>query len=234
MSRKRQLKAVLFDLGGTLVKISQIPHVMKKVLSHRGINRSLEEITSARKKAEKVLDFQDLPKLLDEFWVRWNKRILCHLGIQSDKQALAEFVATNWWDYSEVTLYPDAKIVLPLLKRIDLKIGLVTNGLQSDVDKILPRVDLQDFFDVIVVINTLGKMKPDAELFHYALQKLRATPSEAIFIGDEIETDYKGAQTAGLTAYLIDREGKNRNKNVNTISSLNDLRKLNILNKLMP
>jgi HAD superfamily hydrolase (TIGR01549 family) len=231
MPQKGQLKAVLFDLGGTLVKISQIPHVMKKVLSYHGISHSLEEITSAWKKAEKGLDFKLLPKLLDEFWVRWNKRILAHLGIQSDNQALAEFITTHWWDYSDITLYPDAKTVLPLLKRTGLKIGLVTNGLQSDIDKILPRVDLQDFFDIIVMINTLGKMKPDAELFHYALNKLRAAPSEAIFIGDEMESDYKGAQMAGLTAYLIDRKGKNRNKNVNTIISLNDLRKLNIFKK---
>ena len=228
-SSEHQVKAVLFDLGGTLVKTTEIPHVLKRVLKQCGISRSLEEITQARAKAEKELNFQDLTKLLDEFWVKWNYRILNNLQAKSNTQKLAKFITTHWWDYSNVSLYPDAEKTLPLLKEKSLKIGLVTNGLQSDVDKILPKVSLQNFFDTIVVIDTLRKMKPDIEVFHHALQKLKTTPSQAIFIGDEIEADYKGAKRAGLTTYLIDRNNKVHDKNVNKITSLNDLFKLNII-----
>jgi len=66
-------------------------------------------------------------------------------------------------------------------------------------------------------------MKPDAEVFHYALEKLETAPSEAIFVGDEMETDYKGAQKCGLTVILIDRDGKVQDESVKTISSLKDL-----------
>jgi len=228
-SSEHQLKAVLFDLGGTLVKTTEIPHVLKKVLKQCGISRSLEEITQARAKAEKELDFQDLTKLLDEFWVKWNYRILNNLQAKSNTLRLAKFVKTHWWDYSDISLYPDAEKTLPILKEKGLKIGLVTNGLQSDVDKILPKVSLQNFFDTIVVIDTLRKMKPDVEVFHHALQKLKTTASQAIFIGDEIEADYKGAKKAGLTTYLIDRNNKVHDENVNKITSLNDLFKLNII-----
>jgi len=228
-SQECQLKALLFDLGGTLVKISsEIPNVMKRVLNLRGINRSLKEISHARKEVEKGLDFQDLPKLLDEFWIQWNERILSNLHVKSSIQT-AKFIKTHWWDYSDVSLYPDAEKILPLLKERDLKLGIITNGLQSDVDKILPKVSLQGFFDIVVVIDTLRKMKPDVEVFYYALEKLRTAPSDAIFIGDEMEADYNGARKAGLNAYLIDREGKVHDENVNKISSLNDLFKLGIL-----
>ena len=228
-SGKHRVKAVLFDLGGTLIRTAEIPHMMKKILKHRGINRSLGEISRARKEAEKGLNFRDLTKLLDEFWVQWNVRILSNLQVKSNSRMLAEYIATHWWDYSDVSLYPDAEEMLPLLKERGLKIGLITNGLQSDVNEILPKVGLQNFFDVVVVINTLRKMKPDVEVFHYALQKLKMVPSEAIFIGDEMEADYKGAQNSGLTAYLIDRNGKVHDQNVNKISSLDDLFKLNIV-----
>ena len=226
---EHRVKAVLFDLGGTLVKTTEIPHVMKKILKHRGINRSLKEITQARKEAEKGLNFRDLTKLLDEFWVQWNVRILSNLQVSSKTRTLAEYIATHWWDYSNVTLYPDAEEMLPLLKERGLKIGLITNGLQSDVNEILPKVGLQSFFDIVVVIGTLRKMKPDVEVFHYTLQKLKMVPSEAIFIGDEMEADYKGAQNSGLTAYLIDRNCNVHDQNVNKISSLDDLFKLNIV-----
>ncbi|MCW4053548.1 MAG: HAD family hydrolase [Candidatus Bathyarchaeota archaeon] len=228
-SREHRVKAVLFDLGGTLVRTTEIPYVIKKILKHRGINRSLEEITQAWKEAEKGLNFRNLTKLLDEFWVQWNVRILSNLQVNIDTRALAEYIATHWWDYSNVTLYPDAEEMLPLLKKRGLKIGLITNGLQSDVNEILPKVGLQNFFDIVVVIDTLRKMKPDVEVFHYALQKLKTVPSEAIFIGDELEADYKGAQNSGLTAYLIDRNCKVHDQNVNKISTLVDLFKLNIV-----
>ena len=224
-----QVKAVLFDLGGTLIKVTEIPHVMKSVLKDHEIDRSLEEISQARAEAERDLDFQDLTKLLDEFWVQWNLRILRNLQVNTNTRSLAEFVATHWWNYSSVALYPDAEKVLPLLKAKGFRTGVITNGLQSDVDQILPKIGLQNFFDIIVVIDTLRKMKPDSQVFHHALRKLKIQPSEAIFIGDEIEADYKGARNAQLTTYLIDRDGKVNDESVNRISDLQDLLNLKII-----
>ncbi len=224
-SNRGQVKVVLFDLGGTLVKIdnSEIPCVMRRMLEGFGISRSLEEITQAWVKADEELDLRDLAQLLDEFWVRWNLRILHNLRVKPDSKMRARFIATHWWDYSRVTLHADAEKTLPQLKERGLKMGVISNGLQSDVDKILHKVGLQDFFDVVVVVDTLRKMKPDVEVFHYALEELESAPSEAVFIGDEIETDYKGAQRCGLAVYLIDREGEVQDDNVNRISSLEDL-----------
>jgi len=225
-SSGRQVKAVLFDLGGTLLKTTEIPYVMERVLKDRGVNRSLEEITEAWKKAEESLNFRDLTRLLDEFWVQWNVRILRNLRVRSDIRVLAEFIASHWWDYSNVTLYPDAEKILPLLKERGLKVGVVTNGLRSDVDEILPKVGLEGFFDVVVVIDTLRRMKPDVEVFQYALERLGVESSGAIFVGDEVKADYEGAKRCGLTVYLIDRDGKVQDEGVRKISSLEELLEL--------
>lgn len=216
---------MLFDLGGTLIKIdnSEIPHVMKRMLEDCGINRCLEDVSRAWVKSEEGLNFRDLARLVDDFWVQRNLRILRHLRVCSNAVELARFMAAHWWDYFRATLYPDAAETLPQLKEEGLKIGLVTNGLQSDTDGVLSQVGLQDYFDVVVMGDTLRKMKPDAEVFNYALEELKITRSEAIFVGDEIETDYNGAQRCGLSAFLIDRDGKVRDENVNRISSLKDL-----------
>jgi putative hydrolase of the HAD superfamily len=223
-----QVKAVLFDLGGTLVNIdnSKDPLVMKRMLEHCGVNRSLKDVSKEWVKSWERLNFREMAKLLDEFWVQQNLRVLRNLRVESNAEKLARFIASHWWDYAKVSLYPDAQEMLPRLKQKGLKIGLVTNGLQSDTNQILPKVGLQGFFNVVVVADTLRKMKPDAEVFRYALEKMKATPPEAIFVGDEMETDYKGAQTCGLSAFLIDRDRKFQNKSVNRISSLKDLFKL--------
>ncbi len=205
---KRCVEAVLFDLGGTLVRTTEIPVVLRKILKHRGITRSITEISVARKKAEAGLNFRDLTTLLDEFWVQWNLRILSILKINANPRLLAQYIATHWWDYCDVMLYPDAERVLYSLKKKGLKMGIISNGLDSDVYQILSKVNLQTFFDVVVTINTLKKMKPDPEMFMYALEKLEATYSKAIFIGDEMEADYNGACKVGLPVYIIDRDGK--------------------------
>lgn len=226
---KSKIETVLFDLGGTLIKTTGIPRVLKRVLENRGIYRSLEDITEAWKMAEKELDFRDLTILLDEFWIQWNLHILKNLEITSKPRALAEFIATHWWDYCEVSLYPDAEKILPMLKKRGLKVGVVTNGLRSDVAEIFSKVKLQRFFDIVVVIDTLKKMKPDVEVFLYALKMLNTAASNSLFVGDEIETDYNGAQRSGLHAFLIDREGKIHDKSLNRISSLEDLIRLDII-----
>ncbi len=220
---ENQVKAVIFDLGGTLIKTSEIPHVMKKILEDSGINRSLDKISKVWLKVHKETNYQDLKTLLDEFWVQWNQRILFNLDLKSENRKLAKFIASHWWNYSEVTLFPDAMRVLPLLKKKNVKLGVITNGLKSDIKAILPKVDLQKFFDVVVVIDTLRKMKPDIEVFTYALEKLGVENFEAIFVGDEVPTDYEGALNAGLTVYLIDRRKRIKDSKIKTITSLEDI-----------
>ncbi len=226
---KHKVEAVLFDLGGTLVKTAEIPKVLKRILRHHGVKRSLKEIETARKQAEKGLNFRNLTTLLDEFWVNWNLRILEKLEVTANKRSLAEFTAAHWWDYCDVTLFSDAAKVLPLLKKKCLKTGIITNGLRSDAHEILSKVNLKEFFDVVVVIDTLRKMKPDTEVFHFALKKLHATASNSIFVGDELEADYKGAKKAGLTPFLIDRDDKFKGENLNRISNLEELFKLKVI-----
>ncbi|MGB8779578.1 MAG: HAD family hydrolase [Candidatus Bathyarchaeia archaeon] len=220
-----QVKAVLFDLGGTLVNIdnSKDPQVMKRMLGDCGVNRSLKDVSKEWVRSWEGLNFRQIAKLLDEFWVQQNLQVLRNLRVELNAEKLARFIASHWWEYANVSLYPDAQEMLPRLKGKGLKIGLVTNGLQSDTNQILPKVGLQGFFDVVVVVDTLRKMKPDAEVFRYALEKMKATSPEAMFVGDDIEADYKGAQRIGLKAFLIDREGKVRDESVNRISSLEEL-----------
>jgi len=78
--------------------------------------------------------------------------------------------------------------------------------LESDYRPILQKVGLLDFFDVKVGIDNVGKMKPHRDIFLYALKELQVSPSETLFVGDELIADYEGAQKAGLTPLLIDRD----------------------------
>jgi putative hydrolase of the HAD superfamily len=88
-----------------------------------------------------------------------------------------------------------------------LKTGLVSTGYETDVYAILRKAGLRkELFDVIVGADTTGRTKPHPEAFRHALEKLVVEPEEALFIGDKVDDDYRGAEEVGITPILIRRE----------------------------
>jgi putative hydrolase of the HAD superfamily len=52
----------------------------------------------------------------------------------------------------------------------------------------------------------MGLMKPNPVFFKRALEKMGLSPMEVIHIGDDPDEDVKGAESAGIRAYLLDRQ----------------------------
>jgi putative hydrolase of the HAD superfamily len=220
-----KFKAVLFDLGGTLIKTVDVPEIYRKILEAYGVKASYEDIAEAHKENEKEFDVQNLIKLKQDFWVKWNARVLVRIGINKNRELLARKIDELWWDYADSGIYSDAMEALSQLKNKGIKIGVVTNALEKDYQQILQKldlIDLNDYLDVFVGIDACNKAKPDKAIFVYAVNKLCVHPEEAIFVGDSVKYDYEGAKNAGLKPLLISREGK-APTGVETIRSLTEL-----------
>ena len=109
------------------------------------------------------------------------------------------------------------------LKQIGLKIGLLTDAYEKEISIILGKADLDmDIFDIVVGTDTVMKVKPDPDFFRYALNKLEVQPEEAVFVGDSVDADYKGAENVGIHALLIDRTEKKHDE-LRTIKSLKEI-----------
>ncbi|MEM2102565.1 MAG: HAD family hydrolase [Candidatus Bathyarchaeia archaeon] len=216
------MKAVLFDLGDTLIKTPCIITNFQKILSAHGILHTQEEILTAYEESEKILSMELMKTMFDEFWIKRNNLFLEKLGIFG-RIDLARIIAEEWWDHADVSLYPDVNETLSELKRRGLKTGIITNGLQSDLAKLLTKTGLNTkAFDVIITVDPIGLMKPEKEIFHRALEKIQVLPNEALFVGDTLEYDYEGAKKAGLKALVIDRDNK-INENVEKIRDLREI-----------
>jgi len=203
-----RIKAVLFDLGGTLIKAAPVPEIFRRILKAYGVRKPLSKIASAQKEIDDQLTSADYGLPYGEFWAKWNLELLKRLGVQGDLLFMARTITERWWDFADLGLYSDVIETFDHLRRRGFKLGLVTNGFKSDIDAILPRVGLDGYFDIAVGVDDVGKPKPSKEVFLFALDRLNIRPSEAVFVGDALEADYEGAQRAGLTALLIDREDK--------------------------
>jgi len=202
------LKAVLFDLGGTLIKNAPVPEILGRILALQGIQKPLAQIASAFKEVEEQLNPEDYMLPYKVFWRLFNGRILIRLDIRTNLEGLADAVTDAWWSNAELELYPDVKETLTELRKKGLKMGIVTNGFQKDIDDILSRTSLTGLFDVTVGVDAVGKPKPDRAIFLYALKKLGVAPQETVFVGDNPTADYEGAKNAGLNPLLIDRDGQ--------------------------
>jgi putative hydrolase of the HAD superfamily len=203
-----QVKAVLFDMGGTLVHVESAPEIFCRILRVHRAEYSINEVSEAWEKAKKQLSVEKMAEFGTRFWVEFNLLLLENLGIKEDALPLAEAIDKEWWDHANFSLYPEALFVLEKLKERGLKVGIVTNSLQADVEKVLAKLGLVGFFDVEVSVDAAGKAKPAKEIFTYAVKKLGLNPKDVLFIGDDLRIDYEGAEKAGLRALVIDREDK--------------------------
>jgi len=224
------IKAVLFDLGNTLVKLWIPETVYHRILTSFKINRSIEEIREALVKAQKDSERLKYEQLFgkipyEEYWNKRDGLLLRHLGLPLDRKLLRK-IQTRWFDYAECPLFPDVNPVLSKLRERGLKMGIISTGYKQDIDAIIQKTGLQkEFFKVIVGADTLKKTKPDPEVFKYALTKLKVKPQETLFVGDEIDADYRGAENAGIHALLIQRtENKtSQTSDLSTIASLEEV-----------
>ncbi|MCW4055537.1 MAG: HAD family hydrolase [Candidatus Bathyarchaeota archaeon] len=206
------IKAVLFDMGNTLIKydLGSPEEVFQRVLASLGVHRSLDELkkafVSAEKEAKNLSLLSSFGKVeCEEYWIRWDSLVLKHLGI-AENCGLAKMVSTEWIDFVDCTLYPEVKAVLLELKQRGLRIGLISNAYEEEIHSILKKADLEPAtFDIIVGVDTIREAKPDPHIFKYAISRLEVQPEEALLVGDSVDVDLKGAETAGLHALLIGR-----------------------------
>lgn len=93
--------------------------------------------------------------------------------------------------------------ILEQLIQSGYKLGIITNRTQP-IDEELRQLRLAEYFPTVVVSGLVGSMKPEAAIFHYALEQIQARPEQAVYIGDNYYADVVGARSAGLYPILVD------------------------------
>ncbi len=117
--------------------------------------------------------------------------------------------------------------LLRRLRREGKKIGLVTNNDREITEGMLKHFDIQEFFDVIITKDDVGKPKPSPEPIFRALNDLRCAPKDCIYIGDN-EEDVIAGKAAGVTTVLLntsDDKGQAKEKTSpdHTINKLDEV-----------
>lgn len=107
------------------------------------------------------------------------------------------------------------------LRSAGFHIGIVSNGFMLTQYGKLESSGLTEKIDCVVLSDEIGINKPDRRLFDYALTKSGATASGSLMIGDNLDTDIRGALGAGWHAMLFSPQGQQVD-GVPTLISLRD------------
>jgi putative hydrolase of the HAD superfamily len=236
----RLLRAVLLDLGDTLVHLTKpwedvfqanleslYNYLIKKGLKvdfqrfAETFVRSFEDASGTADLYKVEIPMQDIiSKVL-------RKSKLEFLGVDLVEEAMMEFYRPEIEDWER---YPDTTETLTALKEAGFKMGLISNS-KSDwfVHAILRKSDLNRFFEVIVTSAALRIRKPRAEIFMRVLAALGVKASEAAFVGDSLHADVTGAKTLGMRTIHVLRqqgEGTSHVRPEATVSSLTEASRL--------
>jgi len=224
VKNRELVKAVIFDLGGTIIKSAEPAQIFHRILEAHRIHVQTEKIRTAHRKNETEHDPEDMAQQGIEYWNRWNMTLLKTIGIDENRELLARRINEQWFDYADLQVFPDAAQTLRELKRRRVKLGVVTNALAEEIEKMFEKLNLNNIFDVAVGCDACKKAKPSREIFCYALDRLKVRPENAVFVGDSIKYDYEGAKEAGMKTVLISRDG-DAPVGVESVTNLNEILK---------
>ncbi len=100
-------------------------------------------------------------------------------------------------------LFPDTVDVLKYLRAKGYGLHLITNGFEETQHSKLKSSGLAQFFAVVVTSEGSNSLKPQREIFEFALNKTGAKVNESLMIGDTLDVDVTGALNIGMDAVHV-------------------------------
>src|SRR5215211_6896079 len=95
-------------------------------------------------------------------------------------------------------LFPDTREILQYLTSKGYQLHLITNGFEKTQHNKLESSGLSIFFKEVITSESSNSLKPQKEIFDFALAKTGAFAAQSIMIGDSLEIDVAGAMNAGM------------------------------------
>jgi len=199
-------QAVLFDVDFTLCRPGPELSAERyaRIAARHGITLEASRYDNAREAA--VLNLKRHPELLhdESIWHRFTEQIFVGMGgPESIASECATEIEEGWGVSENFELFEDVLPVLDELRRAELRIAVVSNGIR-DLHAFVAhhRLDV----DAIVDSRSHGRVKPHPTIFQAALAALAVAAEDAVMVGDSLEEDIEGARALGMRAILIDRE----------------------------
>lgn len=189
-----RIKAVLFDLDGTLV--DTIPDLTY------GLNRMLDEVFG-----KPPLTVAEVSTMVGQGVIDLMRRVFHAREIATSdaliKQAIEIYcgiMVESGSSHSEV--FKDVFASLTRLRQKGLALAIVTNKPKSMTEAIVKEKGLAQYVDCVVAAGDAPTVKPAPEMLWLACEKLGVDRKNAVMVGDSAN-DALAARNAGMPVYLV-------------------------------
>ncbi|MBS3062013.1 MAG: HAD-IA family hydrolase [Candidatus Diapherotrites archaeon] len=191
---KKTVDAILFDLDQTLVDFLAMKRYSCRAAIHAMIQSGLH---LKPKQAEKQLF-----ELYDRFGIedpQIFQRFLRKTQGTVNYRLLSKAIAAYRKAQPKVLIpYPNTRAVLLRLQKKGLKLGIVSDAPRLKAWTRLAEMELEDFFETVIGFEDTKKLKPNPAPFKKAVQKLKTSAYNILFVGDNPQRDIAGAAAAGM------------------------------------
>jgi putative hydrolase of the HAD superfamily len=188
-SNRKPVKALLFDVGGVLVKTQLEIFFQVGSLLFGCSEQALETHIASR--------VRDLERGEIDSYAVWEE-----LGRTLKTRPKPEKIEKVWTETIEATLEIDPEM-LGLCKQLRgvLPMGALSNTI-ADHANYLRSLDLYKLFNPCVLSYEVGMRKPDREIYKLACDLLSTPPENCLFI-DDLEVNVKAAKAVKMQTHLF-------------------------------
>lgn len=160
-------KAVLFDLDGTLLDTKEFVYsAYEHALSFHGLEVTKREVLA--------------PLIGQRIEVIYQRIAPTH----DTKLLIESHFAFQAKNFHLVKSFPNILEVVTKLKKLGIKVGIVTTRLKNTLQTLKTGGLEPKLFEVIITGDKVTNPKPDPQGLFLALKKLKVKPSEALMVGD--------------------------------------------------
>lgn len=207
-----KIKAVLFDSGRVLngpvsghwfITPNFYNYIDKKVI----YSLPDERVNLAFEKAAKYIIEQKLIVSEEEEYVHfyeYYKIFFSHLPeLNATEQTIEQVARDLVFNYDKYVFFKDAVDAIQSLNGKYI-MGIVSDAWPS-LENVFKKAGFRDYFSSFVISSKLGISKPHEQMYRTALDEIKVSPDEAIFIDDSIK-NCDGAKDLGIKTLLLCRD----------------------------
>jgi putative hydrolase of the HAD superfamily len=195
------MKAVLFDLDNTLYPEMEFVCGGLRAAAEQLSQRTGVAAQRLFERAKAIMDRDGRGRVFDA--------LLSELDVEPQEAVTKMMVLAYRTHRPAIGLFDDVLPAFSALRRLGLRLGLVTDGMGSIQRRKIEALRLDRLLDVVVCTDELGRefWKPSTVPFCVALESLSVRPQDAAYVGDDPAKDFVGPNALGMWTIRILRPG---------------------------
>src|SRR5262245_22478739 len=195
------MEAFVFDAYGTLFDVFSVASSCENLFPGHG-----QQLTSLWRK--KQLEYSWLRSLMGRYSDFWGltEDALVYSARSLNLEISAKDRAQLMDSYLHLATFPDVKPGLEELKKIGMRLAILSNGEPEMLKAAIESAELINFIDTIFSVESVKEFKPSPRVYDQLPSGLKISKPEIGFVSAN-NWDVNGAGAAGFATFWIQRSG---------------------------